>query len=703
MSTSALSLDARLQRAVELHRAGAIDAARQAYAQILAIDPNQLATLQLFSSLEFHARNTQAGLDLADRALALMPTLWSALFDSAVALQSLERDAEALDAYERALKIAPGDHRVLLNRDVILQKQDRGDQSLATYESALAAQPANVDLLADSASILAREGRLSEAVARFEAALKLAPGRADIHYRRGDVLRLMNRLEEALKCFQRAVELQADNSEALHDAGGVLQLLGRTDEAIQWHRAAAEVRARAPVPSTFDDPTSQVLWCQRRLCDWAGHTELAHQTLQLVQLGKKTLEPFVTLSITDDPEIQSKCAKGFAEHFAWARVRRDRHEPAFDRARLRIGYLSSDFQQHATSELIVGLIEAHSRSRFEIVGYSYGGPDTSAMRQRLVGGFDSFHDLTPLTDLQAARKITTDGIDILVDLKGYTSGHRFGIAARRPAPLIVHYLGFPGTLGTSCIDYLIGDSFVIPPGSEAHYSEAIARLPHVYQANDCNRAVGGRSPSRLDAGLPESGVVFCGFNQNYKITPAVFDCWMRILQQAEGSVLWLLATNWPARNNLRREASNRGIAPDRLIFADFVSQTDHLARLPLADLFLDTWPVCAHTSAADALWMGLPILTHPQRSFASRVAGSLLNAIGLPELIASDIESYERIAVSLARDSSSLAALRTRLEENRRTSRVFDTNLFAKDIERVYETMWQTHLRGEPPKSFDIT
>jgi predicted O-linked N-acetylglucosamine transferase (SPINDLY family) len=365
--------------------------------------------------------------------------------------------------------------------------------------------------------------------------------------------------------------------------------------------------------------------------------------------------------------------------------------------RIRLAYVSADLHDHATARLLAELIELHDRERFAVMGVSLGPDDGSAMRRRLIEGFDEFIDARELDDAQVVERMRAARIDIAVDLKGHTAGSRPGVFARRPAPVQVAYLGYPGTSGASFIDYLIADEVTVPPAQRNHYTEHIAYLPGSYQVNDRRRPRPSTAVSRAQAGLPAQGFVFCCFNNSYKILPGIFDHWMNILRSTEGSTLWLLEDSEVARRNLQIEAQRRGIDSRRLVFAPRVPLPEHLARHQLADLFLDTLPVNAHTTASDALWAGLPVLTSPGSGFAARVAASLLYAVGLPELVAGDLVRYEELAVELAGNPGRLRAIRELLARNVTDAALFDTDRFRLEIEAIYEAMWRRHLRGETP------
>ncbi len=445
----------------------------------------------------------------------------------------------------------------------------------------------------------------------------------------------------------------------------------------------------------------------RSLCKWERLDEWRDKIREsLAAEESNILSPFYLLSV---PGISAAEQKVCADLWLKTRIAASQTEraelafsyPAAIKTKIRLGYLSSDFHEHATALLLIELFEAHDRTVFEVYAYSYGADDGKGMRQRLCESFDRFVDLQDLSLSQAAQAIHHDEIDILIDLKGYTYGSRTEILSYRPAPVQVNYLGYPGTLGGDLCDYIITDQFLTPVASAVDYSEAFAYLPHSYQPHGRYAEI-GKTSKRGQHGLDEHSFVFCCFNQAYKITPAVFDIWCRLLYSVPGSVLWLLR-NSQAKGRLRNEAYQRGIAPDRLIFADDLPQIQHLARLGLADLVLDTQPYNAHTTASDALWVGVPIVTCAGETFASRVAGSLLHAIGLPELIAIDLEDYYDIAMELATNPAHLSEIKQKLAENRMTTALFDIKTYTQDLESLYTCMWQKHLAGDKPAAIGQT
>ena len=437
----------------------------------------------------------------------------------------------------------------------------------------------------------------------------------------------------------------------------------------------------------------------RRMCEWDDFpAREAFARDRLADAEGPAMSPFLLLS-----EPGMSAADQFASSEKWMRKRLqaaaiDREEQAFvfsraARPRIKLGYLSNDFHQHATALLLIEMLEAHDRSLFDVHAYSYGADDGGEMRGRILRACDGFTEVGALTDRSAAQAIHGDGVDILIDLKGFTQNSRTSILGLRPAPIQVNYLGYPGTLGPGLCDYIITDSFVTPPSSAGDYSEKFAEMPNSYQPRGRERAVGA-APGRAAAGLPEKGFVFCCFNQAFKFTPEVFDVWRRLLEAVPDSVLWLLSAR-DAEGNLRNEALSRGIAPHRLIFAPDMGQDGHMARLQLADLVLDTSPYGAHTTASDALWAGVPVVTRPGQTFASRVAGSLLHAVGLPELIVEDEDDYFELALALATNPQRLGALRTKLAVARQIAPLFDAPAYTRDLEQLFSGMWRRYSSGD--------
>jgi predicted O-linked N-acetylglucosamine transferase (SPINDLY family) len=524
----------------------------------------------------------------------------------------------------------------------------------------------------------------------------LKPDSADAWEDRATALAQLDRREDAIAAYDRALALNPGNPTLLYNRGNNRAILKHYEKAI---RDCEDVLRIAP-----DYPYARGVLLHSKLqsCDWHSLAEQKTKIESDLKEGKRVCSPFNWKAVSDSPAEHRRCAELWVTHECpplpkpLARDTRYRHD------RIRLAYVSGDFNNTAVASLMAGVFEHHDRTRFEIFAVSFGSDQPTPMRRRLESAFEHFIEVRDKTDPEIAALLGKREIDIAVDLMGFTGECRPAIFAHRPAPLQVNYLGFPGTMGAPYIDYIVADPTIIPREQQSNFSEKVCYLPHCYLPADRTRAV-SRAPSRAEAGLPEQGFVFASFNNSYKFNPAVFDIWMRLLLGVEGSVLWLPENNVSARRNLAREAQVRGVAPERIVFAPPVPGAEaHLARLSLTDLFLDTHPYNAHTTGIDALWAGVPLLTMLGGSFAGRVAASALKAAGLPELIAQSPPEYETMAIELARDTAKLAAVRAKLANNRLACALFDTAQFTRNLEAAFTTMWQRQQRGQPPAGFAV-
>lgn len=538
----------------------------------------------------------------------------------------------------------------------------------------------------DLGNLLVAQGKPADAIAAYRRAIALSPGFAEAWNNLGNACQLTDALEEALASYRQAIALSPAYPEAHRNLGSALRRAGRVAESLAAFETAVSLNPQ------FSEALALVVQEMRELCAWEGLDALSRRLVEIVENGTGTVNPFIFLSLDTTPAQQFRCAAQWAAAHLPAAPPRPPSAPAAPGRRITLGYLSADFQEHATAHLISELISLHDRDRFQVNGYSYGRDDGSPARRRLSQSFDRFVDLEPASFAEAATRIRADAVDILVDLKGYTAGARPQILALRPAPIQVNYLGYPGTMGASAFDYILVDPYVVPPRQQPFFSEKLVYMPHCYQVTDCTRPIAPRVPTRAECGLPETGFVFCCFNSSYKITPPVFDVWMRLLAAVPASALWLLEDHPEASANLRREAQSRGVAAARLVFAPGLPSPSHLARFALADLFLDTLPYNAHTLASDALWGGCPLVTCSGEAFPSRVAGSLLRAVGLPDLVTNSLADYEALALRLATGPDYCRAIRARLRANLRANRLasplFDTRRFARDLEVAYLAMY---------------
>jgi len=613
------------------------------------------------------------------------------------ALSALKRHTEALASYDRALAITPTLVEALNNRGGALKDLGRFDEALASYDRALAIKPDLAITHYNRGTALSALRRNEEALASYDRALVLKRDFAEALNNRGGALSALKRHEEALPSYDRALAIEPAFAEALQNRGAALTYLGRHEAAIKDLERALNLNADLPFAK------GMLLHSRMHCCDWRTFEDESGRVIAEVRAGQRGAEPFALLGISDSAPDQLRCSQTWVHDQCPPTASTVWTGGQYRHERIRVAYVSSNFREHPLGHLMAALFEQHDRERFETIAVSFGPDDHSAMRSRLKGAFERFIDVQQYSDREVANLMREMEVDVAVDRNGFTTGSRPGIFALRPAPIQVSYLAYPGTMGADYIDYLIADEVVIPREQQAWYTERVVYLPDTYLVNDSMRRIAQRTPTRTDVGLPDRGFVFCSFNNNYKITPQVFEVWMQLLRQVESSVLWLLEGNRAAQGNLRREAMARRIDPHRLVFAARITHEDHLARHRLADLFLDTLPCNAHTTASDALWAGLPVLTCMGTTFAGRVAASLLRAIGLPELITHSLDDYKSLALQLASDPMRLGEIRQKLASNRETWPLFDTDRFRRHIEAAYIEMQERHQRGEPPASFAVT
>ena len=635
--------------------------------------------------------------------------------------------AGALALYDAIIGARQDLEEVYNNRGVVLRDLHEIEAALQDFDRAIEINPTLAEAYDNKGFALTELGRLTEALTVLDEAIRLKSDFADAHNNRGVALRRMHRLTEALESYDRAIALCASYGEAWSNRGEVLMHLQQMDSA-----TASFERALALMPHHMDtllncallfqkkgdfrqaknllDKANRIEPTNKRLlfnmaygalqnCEWSTQALLRSRMTTECPIGKSIMPPLALLSYLTDPEVLRLSSAQYLRNLLGPVPFETARPSLLPHNKIRLAYVSGDFHEHATAYLMAHLFERHDRSRFEVYGISFGTSDQSEMRHRLRRAFDQFHDVQSCGDVEVVDLMRRLEVDIAVDLKGFTSGERPGIFTRRAAPIQVNYLGYPGTMAADCWDYIIADPTVLPRAEQQFYSEHIVHLACCYQPNDPTRRI-GTTPTRSSQGLPEMGLVFCSFNNHSKIARPIFDIWMRLLNAVPSSVLWLL--DGSASDTLRSEARARGVDPGRLVFAPLTSQGSHLARLSLADLVLDTLPYNAHTTASDALWAGVPIITCRGKAFAGRVAASLLTAIGLPELITEDLASYETLGLKLARDGIYLELLRKKLQAKRQTAPLFDAGKFRANIEKAFSTMIDRARRGEAPVGFDV-
>jgi predicted O-linked N-acetylglucosamine transferase (SPINDLY family) len=717
------SADQLLQQAIAAHRRGAAAEAASLYRRVLEIAPTNNVACTNLAVIATQAGDFNEAETMFRRAVELKPDAAEAHYNLGFILQEQGKLDAAIEVYRRALELRPDMPQAHTNLGVALQHQGKLGDAVAAFRQAVADNPRYVDAYFNLGAVLRLQGHADEAAAAYRRVIELEPSHAaarnnlalilseagelsaaddllrqavrrwpdyaEGHNNLGALLLDQGRPQEALDALQAALRLKPDYPEAYLNKGNALRELGSLAEAIAAYRRAIELRP------TYAEALAQLVYHRARACDWTDAAAAEATLLSAVRQNAARIPPFVLMATAASAADQLLCARKWVEHFAVPEQQVFQHHAAPRAGRLRIGYLSSDFYDHATAYLMAELIERHDRDRFEVCGYSYGADPGGDMRARLVSAFERFTDIDALAHRDAAARIRADDIDILVDLKGHTHRARPKILAFRPAPVQVNYLGYPGTMGAPFIDYIIADDFIVPRDREMLFAEKLAYLPDCYQPNDTRRDIAA-TPSRVECGLPAQGFVFCGFNNSFKITPAFFAIWMRLLQQVPGSVLWLLESNALVRRNLTAAAVTAGVDPARLVFAPILPHGQHLARHRVADLFLDTLPCNAHTTASDALWAGLPVLTCVGETFAGRVAGSIVRAAGLPELVTNSPRDYEALALALAHEPARLNDIRSRLGAGRENLPLFDMAKRTRDLESIYARMAETWRSGQP-------
>jgi predicted O-linked N-acetylglucosamine transferase (SPINDLY family) len=687
----------QLAQAMDLHQRGQTAAAETLYRLILSAFPTCIDALHFRGLAATQRGALDEGVGLLRQAVALHPAAAEIQCNLARALIDKREPAGAIACCDVVIEREPKNANAWFLRGNALQLAHAHEDAIVSYEQALRHAPSFAAALNNQAHSLRMLRRPAAALSVLARALACQPAYAMALNNQGLALLDLDRAAEALESFEAALGARADLTEALANQGTALLRLKRFAEASE---AFERLQSLAP---GFAGAVGNLLFARRNCCDWAAVETLGPRVIGSAQRGELEQMPLAFLYESDSPQLQLACARAFVQsHHPAQNAAAARRRPE-DPPRIRIAYLSGDFGEHAVAHLLAAVIERHDRTRFETLGIGWGRRNEGPMRRRLEAAFDRFVDVTELPDVKIATLLRELEVDIAVDLMGHTQGQRTGIFAHRAAPVQVGYLGYPGTSGAPYLDYVIGDAVVIPVGEEESYSERVVRLPHCYLPTDDRRPIDGESITRRSAGLPATGFVFCAFNSPTKFTRPMFGIWLRLLHKIPDSVLWLRTPVADARSNLLREAMSAGVEPERLIFAETLESIDaHLARHRLADLFLDTLPYNAHTTACDALWAGLPVLTCRGRSFAGRVGASLLTALGLPELIADSLEDYESKALDLARHPHHMLSLREKLAVLRGTSPLFATARYTRHLESAYAAMSARQRRGLPAAALSI-
>ena len=672
--------------------------AADAYLESLRLKPEQPQVLTRLAELMLQSGNAGDAMAYCRRALAIDPAMHEA--------QRLEQNILAasgsLNEIANRLTAETNDPAALAKSlndlGTYLRTQWRYEDAIEAYSRAALADPSSADGMLNMALAFEGLGRKEEALASYQAGLSIDPDRAEAYANVGNLLRTMSMPDGAIQAFQKAIELDPDLVLAHYNLAVTLKQRERYDEAHAAFRRATELAPDSIVNRL------EFVNMRRLLCDWS---DLDREELTCVEQLRQTATCVAPFQLISTPATRADQLAAGRRHAATLLPPESLRFKSYRSRlgageRIRVGFLSADLFNHATAMLLVEILETIDRARFELTAYCFSPDDGTDLRRRIVAAFDRYVPIGNMTDRAAAHVIHDDGIDILVDLKGYTRDGRPELVGYKSAPIQVNYLGYPATMGMDGVDYILADAVVAPMDHQPEYSERIVHLPDCYQPNDRQRKIADVKMTRADAGLPEDAFVFCSFNNSYKLNATMFDVWMRVMKTVPGSVLWMLVPAGACRENLRREAVARGVDPGRLVFADRRPIAEHLARHRLADLFLDALPCNAHTTASDALWAGLPVLTAMGDTFSGRVAASLLTAVGLPELIARNLEDYAALALALAQDKARLSEIRARLMTQRHTAPLFDSARYARGLESAFETMVETARSGGPPRAFAV-
>jgi protein O-GlcNAc transferase len=679
-----------------LQNKGDTEGAIACYNSVLTIMPgNGDAYYNIGNALQSKG-DIDGAIDSFGKALKIKPNFAEAHNNLGSALQSKGAMQAALNSCKQALSIKPDYAEAYNNMGNILVGMDDLDIAIKSYQQATKINPAYAEAYNNMAIALSNKGDHEAAINTYKQALKIKPDYAEAYNNLGAALEGNGDLEGSIKSYEHAISIKSDYAEAFYNRGVVLSQKGALTAAIKSYEMALNIKP------TYQAARSEKLYRQSHTCDWKA-LEQDQGFISTLGISTEHIGPLALLSLEDAPARHRVRSEVFMKGLHGYKLPLPESvRPLQKPQQLRIGYFSADFNEHPVAYLMAKVIETHDRMNFEVYGYSLGPTKDDDMRKRLIKAFDVFDNVSNMNDKDIALLVRQDNIDIAIDLTGHTLNSRPGIFAYRAAPVQINYLGFPATMGSEIIDYIIADPVVIPIGYEKYYSEKILRLPNTYMPTDNTRAISTHLISRSEMGLPESGFVFCCFNNNYKISPREFDIWMRVLLQVEESVLWLRSSNTLSETNLRSQAATRGVAPSRLIFAARVPMDEHLARHKMADLFVDTFNYNAHTTASEALWAGLPVVTKAGEGFSARVAASLLSAVGLSELITNTEQDYEALILHLASNSERLKQIRKKLVDNRLTTPLFDTTLYTKHIENGYQQAYQRYFDGGLPKDISV-
>ena len=680
-------------QAVQLLQQGSPKEAEKILVSILISDENNLPALEILGLVKASQGEHSESAKYLTKAIKLNPNNPSLHYNLAKALSECSRDAEAIPHHEEVLRVAPNNPNAWLNYGKSLALLNQYHNALDAFNKAILIQPQYFEALLNQSAAFNELKKFDAGLNAAEKAISLRPDFAEAWVNKGVSLKALNQLDTAIACYDKAILFKPDYAEAWANKATILKDQKHYYDAISHYARALEINPNIEYLS------GEIMHLRMKIGDWEDFDETIQSLRRDIDAGKKVIMPFAALALFDSEELNFQVANIATGKSSPSNSSKQAPIPKHHHQKIKLAYFSADFRNHPTSHLMSRLFKLHDRDQFEIYAFSLlNGGEKDTVRAQVVQYFDHFIDVDHLSDHEVVELSHKLEIDIAVDLGGQTMDARTGIFALRAAPIQINYLGYPGTMGSEHHDYIIADKTVIPEAHQPFFSEKIIYLPDCYQVNNEEKEISSRRFNREELGLPGDKFVFCCFNNNFKITPHIFSIWMNILKRVVSSVLWLFEDNEFIKNNLIKEAEKRGISGNRLIFAKRIDQQDHLSRHRMADLFLDTLPYGAHTTASDALWCGLPVITMEGNSFPGRVAGSLLNAVGLPELITQSLEEYESLAVRLASDPEELLKIKNKLATNRLNMPLFNTDLFRRNIESAYIKAYERYQNNLSPE-----
>ena len=707
-------MNSKIKEALNLFQKGQLNESREICLEILKLEPNSFDTFYLISMIAFRQKEYFKSEESIKKAINLRSNNAEIYNLYAIVLLHLKKFNLAIENWNIAIKLRPEYLEAYNNRGNLLLELGKSTEALKSFEKAIKLKPDFAEAYNNQGNALLKLKRIDSALKSYEKSISLMPNYYQAYHNCGRAFYERNKkneilknyekskkfnsdLDSAIKNYKKAIELKPDFAEAYFDLGSIFSEVNKNDAAIEYYQKAIDLKKE------FGAKLGILIHTKLKLCDWSTINKDLKDIDDKILSFEKLSSPFFLLSIKDSLKLQKiNAEKWFKNEFRSTNNNLEKISKKQNNKKIKIGYYSADFREHAMGHLLANLFELHDRSKFELYGFYFGPDVNDDVFKRIVKTFDKFVNVNLKTETEIAQISKDFQIDIAVDLMGYTRDNRFKIFIEKCAPIQANYLGYPGTLGTNCIDYIIADKVLIPEESQEYYSEKIVYLPNSYQANDSKKKVSKKIFTREEIGLPKNNFVFCSFNQRYKILPKTFDSWMQILKRVDNSVIWLLESNEKSSENLKKEAVNRGIDPKRIIFSKALPLDEHLARHKAADLFIDTFPYNAHTTCSDSLRVGLPVLTLQGETFASRVSSSLLNAVGLKELITYSSKEYEDLAVEFATDASKLKNIKNKLEINKNKLPLFNTKLFTSHIEQAYFEMYKRYNKNEKPENIEI-